>query len=98
MLGKAFDFLVSVVINGVLALFIAAFFYIIFAFLLVFAMFPVSIIAGDEAASRIIDFAIGDDSYRIIYAVVFISMMMDDLSIPNIKTALKRCWRWMKDR
>ena len=83
MFGKAFDFLVSVAINGFLAIFIAAIFYIILAFVFVFAMIPVLIIAGDGVAQKTMDFAVGDLGYKVVYAIVFISMMMDDLGVPN---------------
>ena len=92
MFGKIFDFLVSVAVNGFFAIFIAAIFYIILAIVFAFAMIPVSIIAGDNIANQIMNFAGNDFGYKIVYAIVFISMMMDDLGIPNIKTAIKK-WR-----
>ena len=92
MFDKVFNFLVSVAINGFFAIFIAAFFYIILAIVFVFAMIPIAIIAGDNVANQIMNFAGNDFGYKIIYIVVFVSMMMDDLGIPNIKTAFKK-WR-----
>src|SRR3989338_11297253 len=95
MVRKAFDFLVRVAINGFLAIFIAAIFYFILALVFVFAMIPVSIIAGDGVAQKIMDFAGNDLGYKVVYAIVFISMMMDDFGVPNLKTALRR---WLKHK
>lgn len=95
MFTKAFDFLVKVAVSGFLAIFIAAIFYIVLAFVFVFAMIPVSIIAGDGVAQKIMDCAGNDLGYKVVYAIVFISMVMDDLGVPNIKTVFRR-WRQKK--
>lgn len=92
MFGKIFGFLVSVAVNGFFAIFVAMFFYIILAIVFLFAMIPVWVIAGDNIAKQIIEFAGRDFGYKIVYIIVFVSMMMDDLDIPNFKTLFKK-WR-----
>jgi hypothetical protein len=94
MLKEIFDkivsFLGSVVVNGIIAIFVAAAIYIFLAVLCGLAMIPVSIIAGDQAVAQISTFLGVDNWYKIIYAIVFFSMLFDDLGLPNIKTAVKR--------
>ncbi len=55
-------------------------------------MIPVSILAGDNTANVIMNFVGNDFNFKMVYAIVFISMMMDDLGVPNPKTAFKK-WR-----
>ena len=57
-------------------------------------MIPVSIIIGDGVANAIYNFT-GNIGFRVIYAIVFISMMMDDLGIPNVKSMVKK---WLKKK
>lgn len=92
MLDKALDFLITVAVNGFIALFVTLFSYIILAFVFGFAMIPVSIIAGNGVANSINNFAGGDIWIRVLYAIVFFSFMLDDLGILNVKTAFKK-WR-----
>lgn len=92
MIEKTIDFLVGVAVNGFLALFVAVFFFIPIALVFLFAMIPVSVIFGDEVASKIMDIA-GSAGYKVIYVCVFVSLMMDDLGVPNIKTFYKRWWK-----
>ncbi len=94
MLEKLF-LLVEIVIDGFLAIFIAAIFYLLLALVFMFAMIPISAIVGDEVANKITNFAGRDFGYGIIYAIVFISMVMDDLGVPNFKTT---CKRWLKKK
>ena len=90
MIGKVFGFLVSMAINGFFALFITVFFYIIFFLVALFAMIPVSIILGDGAANTIMNIVGDDITFKVAYTIVFISMMMDDLGVPSIKTFIKK--------
>jgi len=90
MLDKVFNFLVAVAGNGFIALFVAGLFYIILAIIFAFVMIPVSVLAGDRAVTSITGFIDGGIGYKAIYAIVFISMMMDDLGVPNIKTVFKK--------
>ena len=92
MLDKAIDFLITVAADGFIALFISFFAYILLAIVFMFVMIPVSIIAGDGIANSINNFAGGDIGFKLVYAIVFISLLMDDLGIPNVKTAFKK-WR-----
>ena len=94
MFSKIFDKIVSflgcVVANGIIAIFVAAGIYIVLAVLCYLAMIPVSIIAGNQVVAQISAFLTNDNWYKIIYAIVFFSMLFDDLGLPNIKTAVKR--------
>ncbi len=93
MFDKIMYFLLSLAVNGFLAIFIAIFFYIILAIIFTFAMIPVLIIAGGGIGKQIMDFVVSDFGYKIVYIVVFTSLMMDDLEIiPKIKTVIKK-WR-----
>ncbi len=93
MFDKVIYFLLSLAINGFIAIFIATFFYIILVLIFTFAMTPVFIVAGGDIGKQIIDFVVNDFGYKIVYIVVFTSMMMDDLGIiPKIKTVIKK-WR-----
>ena len=93
MFSKVFDFLMGVAMNGLLAVFVAALFYLAFGVLFSFVQIPVSIIAGQNVADGI-ETAVftGNVSYRIIYAIVFISLMMEDLGILGPKGLFKR-WK-----
>jgi len=91
MFGKIFDLLVAIAVNGIMAMFVSLFFLIILAFVFCFAMIPVSVIFGDGTANAIYGFA-ENVGFRVVYAIVFISMMMDDLGIPNAKSAVKKWW------
>lgn len=93
MLNKIFNFFVSVAIVGFLAIFVAAIFYVILAVVFRFAMIPVFVIAGDDIAKRIMNFAGNDFGYKIVYIVVFITMMMDEMGIPNVKAAFGKWWK-----
>ena len=96
MLGKVFDFLGRIAMNGFVAIFVALIFNIILAMVFVFVMIPVSIIISDEVARNITDFFAGNNfGYKIVYTVVFISMVMEDLGVLNDKTMSKR-WRKRK--
>src|SRR3989344_4047262 len=92
MFDKAFDFLVRVAVSGFLAVFISIGFYVVLAIVFFFAMIPVSIITGNEGASKIMNFAGDGLGYKIIYAIVFISTVMNDFGVPSIKTVFGR-WR-----
>ncbi|GEM_PF-5897518 len=92
MLDKLLSILASIAFNGFVAIFVTALFYILFAFVFVLAMIPVSIILGDEIANKIMHLASSNLVFKILYACVFISMVMDDLGIPSIKT-LHRRWQ-----
>ncbi|MFH1822687.1 MAG: hypothetical protein ABH830_03225 [Patescibacteria group bacterium] len=92
MITKAVDFVIMVAINGFISIFIAILMYIVLAVVFAFAMIPVNIIAGDKITAGIMNFANKDFGFRIIYAIVFVSLIMDDLGVPNIKTAFKK-WR-----
>jgi len=75
-----------VVRNGFFAIFVALIFYFILAIAFVFAMIPVTFIVGDEVAQKITNFVGIDLGYKFVYAIVFISMVLDDLGLPNIET------------
>lgn len=96
-MSKVFDrlvsFLGSVVTNGIVAIFVAAGIYIVLALLCWLAMIPVSIIAGDQIVGQINVFLGNDNWYRIIYAIAFFSMLLDDLGVPNLKTAFKKYFK-----
>ncbi len=85
MFSKIFNFFVSVAANGVLAIFVTAILYFILAVVFIFAMIPVFVIAGDDIANRIVNLVDRDLGYRITYIFVFITMMMEDMGILNIK-------------
>lgn len=92
MISKAFDFLITVAVNGFIALFASFFIYFILAIAFGFAMIPVSIIAGDGMANSANNLASSETLFRILYAIVFFSFLLDDLGVPNFKTAFKK-WR-----
>lgn len=92
MLDKIFYFLITTAVNGVIALFSSFFLYFILAIAFGFAMIPVSIVAGDGVANSVNNLTGSETLFRIIYAIIFFSLMLDDLGVPNIKTAFKK-WR-----
>lgn len=95
MIDKAIDFIMRIGMNGIVAFFVAAIYYVIVAIALVLAMIPVSIIAGDAVSKKIMDFAEYELGFKAAYTLAFAMLMMDDLGIPNIKTLYKR---WQKKR
>lgn len=100
MFGKALNILVTIAVCGFLAVFVAAGFYIILYLLFLLAMIPVSIIAGDGVAHKITNFADNGLSFKIVYAIVFISMVMEDPTAQGTKNFLKRWWhrsiKWIR--
>lgn len=91
-MGKLFDFIVLVAINGFIAIFVSVTFWFILAFVFAFAMIPVSILVGDSIAIGL-SAAVDDLGFRVIYAIVFISMMLEDMGMPGIKQTLSKWWR-----
>lgn len=90
MLNKIFDFIVSVVFNGFIAFLIT---YVV-SFVVQLAMFPVSVVAGKQIADcGSVFFSDQGYGFRIIYAIIFLSMVMDDLGIKNLKTACKQWYQ-----
>ena len=96
MLEKIFNkilwFLFAVITNGFLAIFISALAYFVLVFAGFLALIPVYVVAGNEAVEYIETFLNGDTMFKIIYVLVFLCMMADDLGLPNLKTAIKN-WR-----
>ena len=95
MIEKTLNFLVAIAVNGIVAIFVTVFVYVLFCIVFLFAMIPISIMAGEEVARSARNFVGEDLVFRIIYSIVFISMVMDDFGIPNIKTFFKR-WKQEK--
>lgn len=91
MLNKVIDFLIAAAVNGIIAIFLALAFYAFLAFILMFAMIPVAVlVGGDGAANSVMSFAGGNISYRVVYAIVFISLMMLMFGTPMSKSAFKK--------
>ncbi|MDP1718906.1 MAG: hypothetical protein Q8L24_00565 [bacterium] len=92
--SKAVDFLIGMFYNGIVALFITIAVGFVLTTLLYLAMIPVAIIIGANAAHHISVTVgpLGSGLLTLLYAVIFISLMLDDFGIPNLKTFTKKWW------
>ena len=90
MLNKFFGFLLLMGINGLLAIAFAMLACIVILIVVTLAMIPVSIIAGNHSANYVTGALNSDKFFVIVYACIFLSLMADDLGIPNVKTLYKR--------
>ena len=96
MLERLLNFIFSVVVNGILAIFVSIFMYVILAICIVLAMIPVSIIFEDSVAQGISKFLFQDLGFKVLYTLIFISMMLDAYGVPSTKTLYR--WVVMKYR
>lgn len=62
---------------GLVAVFVAAIVYVVFALAFGLAMIPIAIIFGSESAGNIMDTVL---NFRVIYAIVFVLLMCSCLS------------------
>jgi len=85
MFEKVVDFLGNVVVNGIVAIFVALVTCFVLGFVCALAMIPVSIIGGDSSAKAIQSFVDNWPWFRIIYAIVFFEMMVESYGFIGIK-------------
>jgi len=95
-MGRAFNFFLMIAANGIKALVVALIFYLVSAVIFWLVMIPASIIGGEAVATTIECFVHDYVGYRVIYVIVFILMVLDDLGFPNFKTLIKRWWKKKK--
>jgi hypothetical protein len=95
--GKLFDLLAKTALNGIVAILVAAFFWVVLAIMLFFALIPVRIIAGLDVAQKITDF-LGDKclGYKILYFWTFVQLMFDKNDRVSIKRNLNKILRVLK--
>ncbi len=97
MLGKLFDFMISVVMNGILCLFVAIPVCIVAQFALAFLSIPLSLIRAP-----IQGWLMGSGeflaSYGFIFSIMLISEVLDDYELPNFRKLFKKLWKPSKRR
>ncbi|MFA6038642.1 MAG: hypothetical protein WCV62_01895 [Candidatus Peribacteraceae bacterium] len=84
MFGKLFDLLVSVAVNGLIALFLSGMICIVLALVLMFASIPIGIIANTDPTA-FLQSLMDTWMFRIVYVIVFANLMMDTYNVPNLK-------------
>ncbi len=84
MLDKLFHVLVSVALNGIIALIVTPLLWLVLAIVLFFALIPVSVVSTD-AAHFLESLLMEEWMFKIIYAIVFCNLMMDEFNIHNLK-------------
>ncbi len=93
MFSKVVDFLISMAINGFVALVLSFFLFIPLVVLLAFAGIPVSMLGGEKIVSATFDVTLGL-GFRILYAFIFLSMMAEDYGGPlKLKRQAVSWWK-----
>lgn len=78
-------FVMSFVINGILAMSIVFICVIMVAMLLPFAMLPVAMLFGHGVVQKILDFMGHGYVFRFMYGILFISMMLEDYDLSRFR-------------
>lgn len=92
MVGKLIEFLGTIAVAGIVAIFVTAFFCIILGCLFGLALLPVSIICGDVVAMKARHFVEAFVSFRLLYTIVFVGMLFEAFGVTKVRVKFRK-WR-----
>lgn len=92
MVGKLIDFLGTIAVAGIFALIVTAILCIVLGCLFGLALLPVSIICGDVVAMKVRHFVEAFVSFRLLYAIVFVGMLLEEFGVTGMRAKFRK-WR-----
>jgi len=86
MFGKICAFVVAMAVNGILSMVLCLGLFFVGALVLPFAAIPIEEIFGQSAAHGVLSCIMNSWTFRIVYAIIFVNLMMDSYNIRNVKS------------
>lgn len=83
-MDKTFNFLGACAFNGIMALFYSVISFLVWCMVVAFACIPFSIVFG-VVFDGITESLTGDVAFRVMYAVIFIALMLEEYHIASYK-------------